>query len=143
MDILSSKGTGSERVNDNMNDNMNDNLNDNQKQVIEAYIWIRKHNQSIPDHILKTMKTAAISELKTSPAERLEPNTKRLPDIIISDIRKSLGVEPDDTSKDNIINTMDNDELFDKWCRWQGLINWSGRIRATIQVIYNLRCATI
>lgn len=48
---------------------MHDLLNENQKQVIEAHIWIRKNNMSIPDHILNTMRDAAIEAFRTVPVE--------------------------------------------------------------------------
>jgi hypothetical protein len=45
--------------------NMTEELNDNQRQVIEAYVWIRKNNQTIPDHILNVMKNSALEAFKT------------------------------------------------------------------------------
>ncbi|MDD5454029.1 MAG: hypothetical protein PHW62_00815 [Candidatus Ratteibacteria bacterium] len=117
-------------------DKPKDNLNENQKQVIEAYIWIQKHNTDIPDHILNTMKNAALTAYITCPAERPVPNTERLHDSTLSDIRESFGLDPTDTSKDSQINGMSNDQLLDRWCSFQGFINWGERIRATIREIY-------
>jgi len=113
-------------------------LNDNQKQVIEAYVWIRKNNQSIPDHILNTMKNAALTAYITCPAERPVPNTERLHESIISEIRESFSIDSEDPSKDPQINGMSNDQLFDRWCNFQGFINWGGRIRGTIREIYGI-----
>ncbi len=116
----------------------NDNLNDNQKQVIEAYVWIRKHNQSIPDHILNTMKLAALESFKTKPKESPMLNTERIHESILDEIRENLGVNPGDTSMDEKINCMTRDGLFDRWCTWNGLINWGGKIRGAIREIYGV-----
>ena len=65
-------------------------------------------------------------------------NTERIRNDIIRDVRENLGIEPDDTSKDDIINRMSLNEIFDRWCEWNGLINYGKRLRNVIGNIYGM-----
>ena len=65
-------------------------------------------------------------------------NTERIDKHIIDDVREYLGIEPDDTSKDDEINRMHPDEIFHKWCDWNGYINGSEKFKRVIGSIYGI-----
>ena len=65
-------------------------------------------------------------------------NVYRIDKDIINDIREYLGVEPDDTSKDEDINKMSDDEIFHRWCDWNGYINSSEKFKRVIGCIYGI-----
>jgi hypothetical protein len=65
-------------------------------------------------------------------------NTEKISQHIIRDIRENLGIGPDDTSKDDEINRMPLGEIFNRWCEWNGLINWSGKLKTVINDIYGI-----
>lgn len=65
-------------------------------------------------------------------------NTERIGKYIINDVREYIGVEPDDTSKDDEINRMSLSEIFHKWCDWNGYINGSEKFKRVIGNIYGI-----
>lgn len=65
-------------------------------------------------------------------------NTERINKRIIDDVRENLGLERGDTSKDDKINSMSPNEIFDRWCEWNGFINYSKMFRAVIGNIYGV-----
>lgn len=65
-------------------------------------------------------------------------NTERISTDIIRNVRENLGVEPDDSSKDDEINRMSLNEIFDRWCEWNGLINYGKTIRKVIGSVYGI-----
>lgn len=65
-------------------------------------------------------------------------NTERINKRIIDDVRENLDLKRGDTSKDNEINSMSPNEIFDRWCEWNGLINYSKMLRAVIGSIYGI-----
>lgn len=65
-------------------------------------------------------------------------NTERIGQNIIGNIRENLGVGPDDTSKDDEINRMSSDEIFDRWCEWNGFIYLSTHFKRVIGSIYGI-----
>ncbi len=65
-------------------------------------------------------------------------NTERISTDIIRNVRENLGVEPGDTSKDDEINRMSLNEIFDRWCEWNGLINYGKTIRKVIGSVYGI-----
>lgn len=73
----------------------------------------------------------------TEPIKK-EKNTERLSLNILGNVRENLGIEPDDDSKDERIDRMDNDELFKRWCDWHGLLGWDGSIKGTLRDIYGV-----
>lgn len=52
-------------------------------------------------------------------------NTERINKRIIDDVREHLGLKRGDASKDDKINSMSPNEIFDRWCTWNGFINYS------------------
>lgn len=65
-------------------------------------------------------------------------NTEKISQHIIRDIRENLGIDPNDISKDDEINRMSLGEIFNRWCEWNGLINWSGKLKNVIEDIYGI-----
>lgn len=65
-------------------------------------------------------------------------NTERVDKKIIGDVRENLGLEREDTSKDNRIDGMSPNEIFKRWCEWNGFINYSGTFREVISSIYGV-----
>lgn len=63
-------------------------------------------------------------------------NTERINKRIIDDVRENIGIERGDASKDDEINSMSPNEIFDRWCEWNGFINYSKMFRAVIGSIY-------
>lgn len=53
-------------------------------------------------------------------------------------VRQSLGLEKYDTSKDDIIATMDKDKILDNVCTWNGLINYGYIIKNWVENIYGV-----
>lgn len=69
----------------------------------------------------------------------METNTERLALNVLGDIRENLGIDADDSSMDERINKMDNDELFRRWCTWNGLPEWDGPIKGALRNIYGIK----
>ena len=65
-------------------------------------------------------------------------NTERINKSIIDDVRENLGLERGDVSKDDKINSMSPNEIFNRWCEWNGFINYSETFRAVIGSIYGM-----
>lgn len=65
-------------------------------------------------------------------------NTEKINKRIIDDVRENLGLKRGDTSKDDEINSMSPNEIFDRWCEWNGFINYSKTFRAVIDSIYGV-----
>jgi hypothetical protein len=65
-------------------------------------------------------------------------NTDKISQDIIRDVRENLGVFPNDTSKDGDINRMSPDEIFNRWCEWNGFINSSRRFKKVVGNIYGI-----
>ena len=67
-----------------------------------------------------------------------ENKAVQLPLNILKTLRASLGLDEDDTSKDNIINNMSKFELLEHVCNYEGLINYAGVILGWINAIYDM-----
>lgn len=65
-------------------------------------------------------------------------NTERISKGIIDDVRENLGLKRGDTSKDDKINSMSSNEIFNRWCEWNGFINYSETFREVIGSIYGM-----
>lgn len=53
-------------------------------------------------------------------------------------LRQRLGLEEDDTSRDNEINSYSMNEAFDEVLIWNGIIGYGNEIRSLIDDIYGL-----
>jgi len=45
-------------------------------------------------------------------------------DRIMKNVRQNLGLEEDDTSRDDYIMSLSPEDVFDRYCNWEGLINY-------------------
>jgi hypothetical protein len=53
-------------------------------------------------------------------------------------LRQRLGLEEDDTSRDDYLATLSLNEVFEEICNWNGLINYAYTIRSWIEDIYGI-----
>lgn len=54
--------------------------------------------------------------------KKAELNT--YPEYIMENVRQNLGLEEDDTSRDDYIMSLSPEDVFDKYCNWEGLIGY-------------------
>ena len=52
--------------------------------------------------------------------------------------RQRLGLEPKDTSEDEMIMNWNKSKVFNEVCSWEGFINWGSTIQGWIEDIYNI-----
>lgn len=62
----------------------------------------------------------------------------KYPENIMICIRQRFDMSGSDTSKDDIINEMTPDEVFEEVCEWHGLIGYDYTIKSWIRDIYNI-----
>lgn len=55
---------------------------------------------------------------------------------IMEDVRRNLGLEYDDESRDEDINNMEPDEVFERFLTWQGIMGYSSHIIHAVRDIY-------
>lgn len=55
---------------------------------------------------------------------------------IVKCVRQHLGLDENDGSLDDGINTMSRDEVFEIVCNWNGLINYASKIKSWVNSIY-------
>ena len=63
---------------------------------------------------------------------------KKYPEYIMSYVRQNMGLDSDDTSKDDLINSMDKEDVFDRVLNWNGIIGYAGQIKGWIEEIYGI-----
>ena len=61
------------------------------------------------------------------------------PEYILNYVRRNLGLDENDTSKDAIILEMDKSEIFSRVCNWKGLIYYGEAIKGWIEDIYHVK----
>ncbi len=55
---------------------------------------------------------------------------------IMEAVRQRMGLEEDDTSKDDVIMKMDKEDVFREYCQWNGLLgSWYSELLSTIRNI--------
>jgi len=62
----------------------------------------------------------------------------KYPASIMDTVRRRLGLEGNDASKDARINVMSRNKVFDACLEWEGLIDWGHTIRGWIKDIYGV-----
>lgn len=62
----------------------------------------------------------------------------RYPENIMRRCRERLRLKPDDTSKDELINTYSPRKAFAECCNWEGFINWSDTLLEWVQDCYGI-----
>jgi hypothetical protein len=55
---------------------------------------------------------------------------------IMKDVRRNLGLDLLDKSRDEEIMNMDKHEVFDRVCNWNGFIGWSKEFKCWVDIIY-------
>lgn len=67
-------------------------------------------------------------------------NTEEIPNYILRDVAEAIMDFDGDWYENekivNRINSMTKDEIFKKWCEWQGLIDWSSEIKGVVMHIF-------
>ena len=58
--------------------------------------------------------------------------------IIMAAVRQNLGLEADDTSMDERINAMTRQEVLNRVCEWEGLIDYGETILDWIEDIWGV-----
>lgn len=86
-----------------------------------------------------TRIVAAYLALKQPDTVKLK-NTERLSKKVIGDIRRSLTADnKNDTSNDDKINQMENDELLEHFFIWHGFIGFKDMIKNAVENIYRVK----
>ena len=62
----------------------------------------------------------------------------KYPENIMGYLRQRKGLEPDDTTRDNEINTLTPNEAFEEVLEWDGLIGYAYIIKRWIEDIYGI-----
>lgn len=57
---------------------------------------------------------------------------------IMEAVRQRMGLEKDDTSKDEYIMSLDKRTVFREFCEWNGLLGWSDNILLALENIYDI-----
>ena len=60
------------------------------------------------------------------------------PNYIMEKVRQHLGLEPYDTSKDEVINRLSHDAIFGHCLEWEGIIGYEVAIKDWIREIYGI-----
>lgn len=60
----------------------------------------------------------------------------KYPEYIMCYVRQRLGLQPDDTSEDGVINAMGASEVFSHVCNWHGIMGYSDTIMVWIKDIF-------
>lgn len=64
--------------------------------------------------------------------------TNKFPEYIMKYLRQRRGLEEDDCSEDNEINSYSSDEALEEVCNWEGLIGYASTIKRWIEDIYGV-----
>lgn len=68
-----------------------------------------------------------------------KPEKKQYPPQIMRDVRQNYGLEPNDTSRDQMILEMSKDEILDRVTTWNGLIGYGDTIKRWVQDVYDIK----
>lgn len=61
---------------------------------------------------------------------------EKYPEYIMRNIRQNLGLEANDTSRDDYIMKMSKERVFKAYLEWEGIIGYTNEILSTISEIY-------
>lgn len=70
---------------------------------------------------------------------RIENNPNKYSESIMECVRQRLGLEKYDDSRDEEINHLSPDEVFDHVCNWNGLLGYATTIKSWVEDIYKLK----
>lgn len=114
MEILNKYDEGNSFYNWDILDKLSDEDLYNEEKIMEKINIIQKHQ------------------------EKIENNLNRYPEKIMECVRQRCGLEKFDDSKDEEINQLSPDEVFDHVCNWNGLLGYASIIKSWIRDIYNI-----
>lgn len=69
---------------------------------------------------------------------RIENNPNKYSEDIMQCIRQRLGLEKFDNSRDEEINSLSPNAIFEHLCEWHGLVGYSKIIKSWIRDIYKI-----
>lgn len=61
---------------------------------------------------------------------------EKYPEEIMRNIRQNLGLEADDTSKDDYIMQMDKEDALDRCLTWEGICGYGSLVLSMVNGIY-------
>lgn len=89
-------------------------------------LYIRQFNKLSELELLTESKTnAIIDEIKTY-EKHTSGNKNIYPDNIMRNVRQNLGLDELDISRDNEIMSMAKQDVFNRYCEWNGLLGGYG-----------------
>lgn len=75
---------------------------------------------------------------RAGPSYGGESVTPKYPNSIMEKVRQRLGLGPDDASRDEDINGMSQDEVFQHCLYWEGIVGYENQIKGWIKDIYGV-----
>ena len=61
---------------------------------------------------------------------------KQYSNYLMRSVRQSMGIDEDDTSRDDAIMEMDSYELLDRFLEWEGIIGYTQKIVNILKEIF-------
>lgn len=90
------------------------------------------------DELFDDTKIEECIQLINKIDEQLENNSNKYSECIMEYVRQNLGLDKYDTSKDEDINKMSKNDIFEKVCNWNNLYWYTETIKFWIKDIYNI-----
>ena len=90
------------------------------------------------DELFDDTKIEECIQLINKIDEQLENNSNKYSECIMEYVRQNLGLDKYDTSKDEDINKMSKNDIFEKVCNWNNLYWYSEYIKSWIKDIYGI-----
>lgn len=69
---------------------------------------------------------------------RMENDNPKYPEHIMECVRQRLGLEKYDYSRDEEINELSHNEVFEHVCNWNGLLGYDHTIKSWVRDIYKV-----
>lgn len=71
--------------------------------------------------------------------ETIKPPTERLSEYFLGHIRQRMGAgDKNDKSCDDKVNRLTNNELFEEWLNWEGILGYDRTLRNLVEQIYGV-----
>ena len=62
----------------------------------------------------------------------------KYPNYIYNNVRQNMGLEWNDTSKDNEIDKMSRKEVLERFWMWEGIIGYANTIKNSVFDVYGI-----
>ena len=62
----------------------------------------------------------------------------KYPNYIYNNVRQNMGLEWNDTSKDNEIDKMSRKEVLERFWTWEGIIGYANTIKNSVFDVYGI-----